>query len=387
MIPKSFSATALSVGMACPARYNAEFIERAPQFAGSAANLGTTLHAALEEFIRGVKIRRDTHWSFDVLIALFDKKFADIFGNDKSLPEYKDGRAILTKWFARPYIFEDIVMSETLSLETKKSFPIPVVINGVKTPITFNYIIDRLDRIGPGEYRVVDYKSQRIPVTADELYGKIQARAYAIAVAIEYKDAEKIWVEFDLLRHEKVGVLFTRDDNIISWRMLKRAAQEIIDTPSESAPERLNPECMYCVRKATCNTLKKNADVGGIMSMSIDDIAQRLADVRAQSKALGYLENDLEKQLLLHAADNDVLGYDTRFATVKVTSSSRREIDEAKAIKIIGQDLLNKYGGRVTLGVVDELLAGDELTTGQKAALQGAITKKPSNPKIKVVAK
>lgn len=386
MIPKSFSATAMQVGMACPARYNAEFIERAPQFAGSAAGLGSALHNALEDFVRGVKIRKDLMWSLDVLMDLYDKSFAKIFGADRSIPEYKDGKAILNKWYARPYIFADICGSQTLSLEHKDSFDIPVVIDGVKTKKPFNFIIDRLDRLGEGEYRVVDYKSQRLPVTPDELYSKLQARAYAVAVAIKYKDAQKIWVEFDLLRHEKVAAVFTRNDNIDSWRMMCSAAQDIIDTPAEKAPEKLNTECMYCVRKATCATLVKNSAVGGIMSLSIDDAALKMAEIQVQIKALGYLAGDLEKQLLLHAAEHDVLSFDTQYATVKVTSFGRRSFDEAKVAAIVGSDILARYG-RLNLSTIDELLKGSDITDGQKAALQAAIIKKPTEPGIKVVKK
>lgn len=383
MNPRTLSATSLSVAMACPARYRAEFIERAPQFAGQAAGLGSALHNALEEFIGGVKIRRDTMWSIDVLLKMFDESFGKIFG-DLSKPEYKDGRAILVKWFSRPYIFEDICGSETISLEHKDNFDVPVVIDGVKTTKPFTFIIDRLDKIGPGEYRVVDYKSQRVPVTAEDLYGKIQARAYALAVMIKYKDAEKIWVQFDLLRHEAVGAVFTRADNIDSWRMIKRAAQEIIDTPDDEVQERLNPECMYCIRKLTCETMKKNADNGGIMGLTLDDMALKFADVQAQLKALQYASGDLEKALLMHASENDILNFDTKWAKVKVSSSMRRSVDEDKVRKIVPPEVLMAYGNKTTMGAVDEMLNGDELTSGQKAALRALIIKKNGDLKVKV---
>lgn len=386
MIPKSFSATALQVAQACPARYAAEMFKKGAQFSGTAAQLGTALHGALEDYVRGIKIHRDTAWSLDVLLALFDLSFANVFGYDNSVPEYKDGRAILTKWYNRPYMFDDIMMSETLSMEHKDTLPLPVMINGVKERIPFTFIIDRLDRIGPGEYRVVDYKSQRQPIQAEDLYSKIQARAYAVAVATKYKDAAKIWVEFDLLRHEKVAAVFTRNDNIESWKILCRAAQQVIDTPEDEAEERLNTECTYCIRKATCTKLMSNIDAGGLLGLSLDDMAIKLHDAAAQIKAATSLKNDLEKQLLLAADEMDVMSFDTERAKVIVTSFSRRDVNSDQAEKIVGPEIARQYG-RITVPVVEELLNGDKITSGQKAALQRIITKKPSNPGIKVTKK
>lgn len=381
MLPKSFSASALTTAQLCLARYRAEYIDKAATHSGFAANLGTVLHGALEKFVRELKIKRTIQWEIDKLLEYYQEEYHRVFNSDMTW--HKEGLGILKKWFERNYIFDDVIGSQTLSVEMKNSFDVNVEINGQKGKVPFNYIIDRMDRLGPGEYRVVDYKSQRVPVSVNEMHNHLQARAYALATQIKFKDAEKIWVELDFLRYDKVGVLFTRDNNIETWKMLKREAQRIVDTEADDAPETLNPYCTYCVRAATCKTLHSNINVGGIHSLAIESVAEVYGRLANQLKGLEQVKNELEKKLLLYASENDLLTFDTTNATVKVTSSSRRELDHAKVVQIIGPELASRYG-TMRLGDVDELLASGLLTDVQKTAIQLAITRKQGNPTVKV---
>jgi hypothetical protein len=386
VLPRSLSASSIKNFLGCPARYVAENFNRGANFQGDAANLGIVLHGALEDFLRGVKIKRNMIWDLDVLLKLYDENFLKIIGPDLRSAQYKDGRQIAVSWFNRSYIFDDIIGAEVLSLEAKNSFEVPVLYRGAKTMIQFNYIMDRFDRIGPGEYRVVDYKSGRLPLTADELYDNLQAKVYAMVAAITHKDATKIWVEFDFLRHEKVGVMFTREDNIATWKMLKTIAQNIIDTDENNPTETLNPECLFCIKKATCKTLARNVNVGGILSLSLDEVGELYHDITAQTKALEQLKGELEMQLLMHAANNDVAEYELETTRVKVSTYSRRYVEPHKLIEILGHDAVVEMGN-VSMGAVDELVKSNALTETQKAAIKAITHRKTGSPSVRVTKK
>lgn len=388
MLPMTLSASALKVAVACLSRYEAEHFKRGAGMSGSAANLGTTLHSALESFIIGFKIKKDMKWNVETLLELFDKSFTENFGPDFTVPEYKDGRQILVSWFHRPSTFETIIPAQVLSVETKNNFPLKVFYNGQWVVIPFNYIFDRLDRIGDGEYRVVDYKSNRMSLTVDELRDNIQARAYAIAVATKYSDAKRIWVQFDFLRHESIGVVFTREDNVASYRMLQRIAQRIVDQdPNEKTPETLNPECLWCIRKATCETLASNVDVGGILAIDANEAAVKYHDIKAKAKALDLLVSDLEKYLILHAASLGETDFETEDTQVRVFSGMRRKVDIEKVAQIVGPRIMQQYNGVIRVTDLDSLYNHPELTPGQKAAIRASITKVPGNPSVKVTKK
>lgn len=389
MLPKSLSASALKVAELCPARYHAEHIQRGDDIQGDAANLGITLHSALEHFIMGLKIRKDLSWDLDILLALYDKAFAEVIGPDRNRPEYRDGKQLLINWFHRDYIFTDIISATTLSVESKNSFPVPVIYQGQRIEIPFNYIFDRLDRISETEYRIVDYKSGRFALSAEDLRDDIQARAYALAVAIKYKGkAQKIWVEFDYLRHEKIGVIFTREDNEATYRYLLRAAQRIVDADeTKELPEILNEQCGWCIRKASCKKLASNIGVGGIMSLDLNQIAISYHDVAAQVRGLTTLKNDLERQLILRASNDDMHEIDTEDTRIRISANARRTIDQDGIRNIVGEFIYKQYRGGVKLGDLDDLGMRSDLTNGQKAAIKACVTRQPGNPSVKVVKK
>lgn len=387
MRPKSLSASSIKTWNGCPSRFVAENILRGANFQGVAASLGTCLHDALEHFIRGVKILKNVMWDEDVLLEFYRQAYIRIISTDTNTELFREGRAILISWMNRPYTLDDLIKCKVLSLEIKNSFDIPVLIDGVVEKIPFNYIMDRFDQLGEGEYRVIDYKSQRVPWTADELKDNIQAKVYALAAMIMHPDAVRIWVEFDFLRHEKVGIVFSKADCAATWKTLKQIAQNIVDTNQDEAPERLNNECTFCIKKATCEILKSNVDSGGIMSLSIDDVADRFADVYDQIRALGQLKGELESRLMVHASEMEVTDFETKNAKVKISASARREIDPDKLASILGPALVAECEGKMTLASVDTLMKARRLTPSQYSAIKSITTRRLADPTPKVVRK
>lgn len=386
MLPRTLSASSIKTWIGCPARFVAESIHRGANFQGDAAKLGTTLHAALEEFIGGVKITKTYMWDEDILLDLYKAMYVQIISPDINTDWYREGRQILIEWFNRPYILEDIVKCKIISLEEKNFFEVPVldrVANEI-VKIRLNYIMDRFDDLGNGEIRVVDYKSQRQPLRAEDLKDNIQAKVYALAALILYPEATRIWVEFDFLRHEKVGVVFTREDAKHTWQTLKQIAQDIMDTAEEDAEEKLNTECTYCVRKPSCATLKSNIDVGGVMSLEIDDLAELMADVADKIKGLNQLKNEVEKRLLMYGEETDQIEWEAPIGKVKIGASGRRDVDFDKLSVILGPVIVAECKGRLTLAVVDDLMTSGRLTPSQMAAIKGITKKKYGESYVRV---
>jgi len=388
VLPRTLSASALKVAESCPARYYAENIMRGKQPQSGAANLGLAVHQALEKFIMGVKIRKDASWDFAVLLALYDQAYLEIIGADKQSPVYRDGKQLIAAWFNRDYIWNDIFGRTTLSVESKNSFPIKVKWDGDVVEVPFNYIFDRLDKQSETEFTVVDYKTGRFALTTDELRENLQARAYGLAVATKYPKAERIWVEFDFLRHEKIGVAFTREDNVATYRMIQEALRRILSYDETGAlPETLNDECGWCIRKATCGALQSNLAAGGVTNLDLNGQAVLFYKLQAQIKAATTLKNDLEKRLLLHASAEEIIDFDTDDARVRVSMNSRRQVNQDAARKILGDFIYNQYRGGIKIGDLDDIDLRADISGGQKAALKSAIIKPPGNPSIKVALK
>jgi hypothetical protein len=385
--PKSVSASALHVAELCPARYQAENINYSKGFGGTAANLGTAVHGALELYVKRVYLEKAEDQSLKLLLDFFSLSYIDTFGTyDTSTIEYMEGRDMLEKWFGRT----EIVEGQVISCEIKDHFDVPTTLG----PLPFNYVWDRFDQTGPKEFTVVDYKTNRWGIRPEDLKKKIQARAYALAAAIQLKDQgqdyNRIWVKYDMLRHDGlVGVVFSREEMASTWSYIKRTVQGIIDTPPDEAEERLNPECLFCVRKAECKTLLKNIVVGGIHSIgSIEEAIDLRSQLEYQKKGVESLLKDLDQKILTEARERDMEEFESDTNLLRITVPRRRAVDADMVEAAIGPKLFDKYGSHsITMASVEKLLKGRELTAEQKSQLKSLIYNKTGEPAVKVEAK
>lgn len=387
MIPKSVSASALKTYQLCPSRYVAEYVTKGKGGGSAPAFLGTAVHSSLQKFVEVVHIGgNDAFNTLAYLHSLFDQYFEEMFPQgDQGGDWYDTGRTLLKDWHARTS-FEG---REVVSVEVRRQMMIPAAHNGVEIEIPLTYIIDRLDRKGPGVYRVVDYKTQREYWSVEDLEFNIQALIYAISVMIDYPDAEEVWVEMDLLRHSNVGRRFRRSELQDAYRRLLKMVQEIVDLDSDYAQERLNIECVYCVKRLTCNAVRKNVASGGIESLDDDGIIDAQAQMYFQLRAVKANMDDLQPRIMNIALDREETTFDTGWATVEVVMGQNREVDDSKIPAIVGQALFDKHATKAKMGVgaLDSLIADPAVSSEQKAQLKQLITMKLKDPSLKIKSK
>jgi hypothetical protein len=347
------------------------------------AMIGTTCHFAFEHFVKAVYIDKTHAWDdIKYLDDLYKIGYVQTFGSgDFDTDEFRDGSLLVAQWYDRN---RDGLKNTVLSTEVKERFDVKTSVG----PIPFSYIFDRMDQIDETTFEVVDYKSIRARITAENLKKKIQPRAYALAAQIQYPQAERIWVSFDMLRHDGlVGVVFTKEENAVTYRYLQRAAERIIATPEEDTPETLNPECHWCLRKAVCETLEKANRNGSIMGLSIADVARKRLEVQAQMKALEYLDAELDQRLLTEAEQMDAFEFEAGEYDVKLTASGRRKATNPAAItRIVGPELALQYGNW-TVGAVDKMIDSGVLSEAQVQEVRRYIPKTFGEPKSVVTPK
>lgn len=388
MKPKSFSATAFQVAETCMARYYAENILKTARPNNLAADLGTAVHGALEMYVREVHINKAKPESLNALLFIYRMVFCQVFEtvDPDSSPWYEDGVTMLKVWFART----DFRGREVISVETKTNFEIATSIG----KIPFNYVWDRFDKIldRDEEYEVVDYKTIRKSLSPSDLRAKIQARCYGLAAQIQIPTAKRVWVRFDLLRHDSVATVFTREDNIATWNFVKAVAEKIIstdETAEEGLPETLNAECNFCVRKASCKALLSNVTGGGIWSLT--DRESRI-DARAklgfQQKGLAALIEEVDIILLKDAAENDLLELESKDYRAKVTQGFRQGVDGERVQHVVGDELFNKYGGvRLTMADFKKLLKDPKITAELRVELNKLVYRNAGDLKIAIEPK
>lgn len=385
---EKLSASSLQSADMCMARYWAEInAGYGSSIKNNYARLGSSVHNTLEDFVKKFHIEKiivPDQWPF--LVALYKKHFMDNFDtSDCSGNWYDSGLEMLQNWYDE----SDFSYFDVISVEQKKHFDVQTSIG----PIPVTYIIDRLDSLGEGRVRVVDYKTSNEILTPELLAKKIQARIYGLAIQIEMKDnpPSEIWVEFNMLRFKPVMIRLTREDNVATYRMLQRAAEKIIaskvDKDTLEDFETLNPQCLFCIRRTNCSAVTKNVNSGGIFSYDGD--LEAMVNARAllefQKKAAESAAAELETAILAQLEGLDLLDFETDLVSAKIGVSKRRQFDVEKIIEIIGVERFASYGGKPQMLAADFDKMCKLVSPAEAATLRSeAIAYKFGEPKIEV---
>jgi len=358
MEPRTLSASSIKCFEDCEAMYHAHYIDRVKERSGAAADLGTSVHTACEEWVNA-----GAPADVDLLLKQFDQD-AIMHGLNQEM--IKDGRKMLRDFYDR---WQEFPPHEVLTTEVKETFPLKV---GNKT-VQVTYIWDRGDRMPDGSIDVIDYKTWRKVLDAEDMRSTIQVRIYALSAAIKYKRDEPpaIWVTLDQMRTGPVSVKFTREDNQATWRYLKDVYQRIL--ASDGTKMTINENCRYCVRKADCPELARAIEVGNIVKLRNDPMraATRLAELKAARNAVSDTIAQLEDFMseLLDEHEVPVINYETG-VQVKLEVRKSRKIEHHGVNRVLNLDPL----ARLSLPEIDEILAGDQITDEQKWELRKYVT-------------
>ena len=379
MIPKSLSATAIANFEGCPARYVAESFHKVPSMSGDAAQVGTVIHAGLEEFVREAFLVKGTDPALEFLIDSCREPYRAAFGSDDKY--WSDVEWMAVRWHERTVPL--LEKREVLSVETKNAFALKTSAGDI--PV--NYIFDRIDRLPDGSVEVTDYKSIRARLAPADLEGKIQPRLYALAAQLEHPDAESVWVNFDLLRHDPIGFKFTREQNRDTFRHLKHVAEQVIATDIEAPPETINPDCRWCLKKLTCSALQANVLAGTSLAIS-DPLEAAKLRVRLdqQAKALALAVDELDSIILGSAKEQDVTEFEDDEVYVSIGGRRTRSIDPKAVAEVIPPEVMAKYSG-LTVTNFDKMLKDDDLDPQQKSLLGGLVSWKSGASSVSVKQK
>lgn len=360
MRPISLSATASSVYEACPARYEAEMLKKVQRSAGKAASLGTACHETLERWVAdGMYL--DTSMGEKDLLKVYDWAYWKNFADKE---HYDDGVQMLQRWLER----QDWQGRTVLSTEQKLSFPLHTSIGD----IPFNYIRDRVDLLDNGDIEVIDYKTNKWAVSADELRNRIQGRAYALATWLEHPEARRIWVTYDLLRHDPIGVVFTAEECEATHVYLHTLAERIIS--DDSPAETINNECRFCVRKHECKALQRYVDgAGSTLVGDIGSMVATRAELDLAKKAIGVRLAELDEAIGAWLEGEDCREAEVGGFTVSLGSSRRRVIDHEKVAALLPPDHFAAVAN-VSLTSLDALLKSGVLDSGLASLVKQAIS-------------
>ena len=137
--------------------------------------------------------------------------------------------------------------------------------------VPFVSTIDRVDRNleDPDLFRVVDYKTNRVPFSRAEVDGSSQLCIYDIAVRAIWPEACEVLCMYDMLRFGRFATTFPEDyrETFIEWVI--HVWDVIQDAPSPA--QTLNSFCPYCNHRSQCVEWAGVLDTGWIEGMLVDE--------------------------------------------------------------------------------------------------------------------
>tara|TARA_R110000824_G_scaffold38186_2_gene116952 strand:- start:179 stop:1393 length:1215 start_codon:yes stop_codon:yes gene_type:complete len=315
-----------------------------------AAKLGTNIHNALEEWRRPNpktgKVRKPLYGK---LIELYDNECAK---NEIDFPLYEDGKLMLSRWFQRRGMQKMKVISVEQAFGSHRS---PYVLsNG--TPV-FGFI-DLVFEHEDGTIELVDYKTQRAPITQGEADTNVQAGIY-LTVARELWPDRPLRFTFDLTRYGTVTTIWadSRLDEFKTWLKIQYEWIQTLTKP----PATIGPGCKWCPYTDLCPKAQQLTQNGSWelvvgedpTTLDPDDMLDTLAAVKAAKSILDKKQRQITRTIKDEWFDPGAESprIETPKWMVSLEDRQRTEFIPAEVQRIVGPTVFGQMAGVTKAGI------------------------------------
>jgi DNA helicase-2/ATP-dependent DNA helicase PcrA len=242
--PLEISPTAIGTLESCPQKYLFNYAWKLRGGPAAAMSFGSVMHNTIKYFIG--ELAKGNTLPFEEVARKFELEWTSAgFEDDYQEQEYKkDGLAQLRAFHATTLASPPNVIAQ------EKVFNLPMDNNVVLTGR-----MDQVNRIGPGEEEIVDYKTGR-PRTEDKAKKDVQLSAYALA-AREVFDWNPARLTLHFLQTNQ-PVTATRED-----KQLKKVRAEIQEAAADiragEFPAKPGFACRFCDYESICPAREQGA--------------------------------------------------------------------------------------------------------------------------------
>jgi RecB family exonuclease len=359
------SASTVDTFAVCPRKgYMAKTLGVPKSAPSAATEMGSAVHEALEKYHA----------------PGFEGELLDVF--DSLLPNYKVfdiQRFADARIFLKEYQSNNPSDTPTISLE--KEFTIDI--GGHKT---VGYI-DRIDYLGNGVYKVVDYKTSWAKKAPWEVQDDMQLRLYDIAVRRMYESGDpafaglpeptEVICELYYLRHEPVSTSFSDEERADTLRYLEYVGNQLEMLDEEPLP-RLNTNCRYCDFKGSCSLY--SGDFIEVLDIdipaSVDELVGTLGNLRQIAKVLKVRTELIEKMLVEEINKRGGASIDLPGRSVELATRKYKRYDWSGIRKAL--DTWGKYSK------FDSKTFLTSANSEERAVVSKFTTQINTNPEIKI---
>lgn len=297
-VNKHLSYSRLSRFEQCPLSFRLHYIDKKTAEPGVPLKFGSLIHSVLEHLVREhMEDERAGPLSEERALEIYRKGWAD--EGLTGIEVFEEGLDIL-----RAFVHDQGALNHRDVLAVEKEFKLPV---GRFTVLGF---IDRVDCRDDETVEVIDYKTNRVLFTRDEVDHSLQMSLYHLAAQQLWPWAKKVRLTFHMLRHG-IRMQTERTDEQID---AATAYIETLGKMTEEAtkfPARLNTNCVWCDHRQHCPTyadaLKGKRDIICEDTSDLEQVAREREEVAQLAKVLYARKKELEDVLKCHLEDHDEL--------------------------------------------------------------------------------
>lgn len=235
----------------CPKAFWFAYIEKAPRIEGDrdAAEFGSLLHLVLERLYQWIVREEHTGKLPDDLL---DTLYRDAWEHAplKGVDVYAEGIQLL-----RVYVAQQGAFDHTQILATELEFRIPV------GEFEIFGKIDRVDKLDDETIEVIDYKSNRVLFTHDEVEHNLQLAVYQLVVQRMFPWAKHVRLAFHMLRHRCVLQTERSPEQLDDVQDYLVAIGRKTER-SQTYPAKLSRLCGWCDHRHLCDAYRTASDQG-----------------------------------------------------------------------------------------------------------------------------
>ncbi len=272
----------------CPRSFEAHYILGEPSEESDALRFGSLLHTVLEVLYRRAK---EAGGEFRLTEALATEVFTTAWpGSGLAGQEhFVEGLRILHE-----YVRQHPVVDGSAVLGVEHEFDVRIADREIRG------FIDRVDRVGDDAIEVVDYKTNRVVFTREEVDTSLQLGIYHLAARELFPWAKDVRLSFHLLRHGIRLVTTRTDEQLALLREYISTLARQIET-STSFPPRLGPHCPSCDHRRSCpayhRALLGQREVLASDPADLEGVAREREDVARLAKILYARKDELDEVL------------------------------------------------------------------------------------------
>jgi len=350
------SYSALDTFKRCPQKFKFQVIDKIPAKSSVEAIFGSSVHSALKYmFSRGPLFP-----TLDEIMLKFSESWKVSSQKIETLDEtlktvYEDtGRKLLQSYYKKnpPWNFS------TLDTESRFEVALPDPENNQSHILAG--IIDRIDKIGDGEYEIIDYKTNRRLPSQETVNTDLQMSLYHMALTRRWPHIPPANIKLSLyfLKHGEKLSSYRQEADIqdIKNSVIKTIREIESSISAKNFPPNPSPLCDYCPYKPICpawkHLYKKDSpapDEAELQNALQEYFAIKESDNKNQ-KRLKELQGVLTAYMDANAVDRvfDERGY---YVARKLQQRFQYDFDQIKVI-LVSAGLESKW---------QELLKGESL--------------------------